>query len=152
MYQTKQEMTIVTHQSLCRLVHDWLKRQICEEKAAFGDLLERAHMLYLALDNSLQDCCNLPPGHESESDMVQDYKRMVVKNTNCNSRRRKQLSAPVRPRVLIYSRDICERDDEKSDIEPDWNLLGSGRTHICHFLFILRHNDFQSPKSKYILI
>lgn len=130
MYQTKQEMTIVSHQSLCRLVLDWLKRQIIEDKTAIGDILERAHMLYLALDNSLQDCCNLPPGHESESDMVQDYKRMVLKNSNCNNRRRKQLSAPVRPRVLIYSRDICERDDEKSAIEPDWNLLGSGNTQF----------------------
>lgn len=126
LYQTKSEMAIVTHQSLCRLVLDWLKRQMGEENVTFGDLLERPHMLYLALDNTLQDCCDLPLGHESESDLVQDYKRMVLKNSNCNNRRRKQLSAPVRPRVLIYSRDIGERDNEKNAIEPDWNLLGSG--------------------------
>lgn len=88
-----------------------------------GNLVERCHLLYLALDNSLQDCSDLPIGHESETELVQDYKRLVLKCPTSKSRR-KCLAQPARPRVIIYSRDISERE-ENGDIEPDWNLIGS---------------------------
>lgn len=114
-------MSVVTNIPLCRLVLDWIKRQLSEETLSMRHLLERTHLLYLALDNSLQDCSDLPAGHESESDLVQDYKKLVLKCPN-NKSRRKQLGQPVRPRVLIYSRDIGERD---TSIEPDWNVIGS---------------------------
>lgn len=126
-------MSLVTHSSLCRLVLDWVKRQLVEDAMSMTQLLERSHLLYLALDNSLQDCSDLPPGHESESDLVQDYKRLVLKCPN-NKSRRKQLSAPNRPRVLIYSRDIRDREDGNSTVEPDWNLLGSARVGENTFL------------------
>lgn len=140
LYQTKQEMSVVAHQSLCRLVLEWIKRQLCEESMNVIQLLERPHMLYLALDNSLQDCSNLPPGHESESDLVQDYKRLVLKCPNNTNRRRKQLAVPVRPRVLIYSRDIGQRDDEQIATEPDWNLLGSTKVAENTFLSLVTIN------------
>lgn len=133
-------MSVVSHPSLCRLVLEWIKRQICEENITVGHLLERSHLLYLALDNSLQDCSDLPPGHESESDLVQDYKRLVLKCPNNNNRRRKQLAVPVRPRVLIYSRDIGQRDDEEGAIEPDWNLLGSAKVGENTFLALVTIN------------
>lgn len=134
-------MSVVSHPTLCRLVLDWIKRQICEENLSINNLLERLHLLYLALDNSLQDCSDLPPGHESESDLVQDYKRLVLKCPNNNNRRRKQLAVPVRPRVLLYSRDIGQRDDEQSTIEPDWNLLGSAKVAENTFLALVTINE-----------
>lgn len=99
-------------------------------------LLERAHLLYLALDNSLQDCSDLPPGHESESDLVQDYKRLVLKCPN-NKGRRKCLAAPVRPRVLIYSRDIGENG---FSVEPDWNIIGSANVGENSFIALATLN------------
>lgn len=123
LYQTKQEMTIVSHNSIARLVLDWMKRQLNTEELTMDNLLERSHLLYLAMDNSLQDCCDLPMGHESETELVQDYKRLVLKCPN-NKARRKCLAQNTRPRVLIYSRDISERE-EKLPFEPDWNLIGS---------------------------
>lgn len=140
LYKTKQDMSVVAHQSLCRLVLDWIRRQVSEENVGMTQLLERSHMLYLALDNSLQDCSNLPPGHESESDLVQDYKRLVLKCPNNTNRRRKQMGVPVRPRVLIYSRDIGQRDDEQNDFEPDWNLLGSTKVAENTFLSLVTIN------------
>lgn len=147
LYQTKQEMSVVAHQTLCRLVFDWIKRQMCEETMNITQLLERPHMLYLALDNSLQDCSNLPPGHESESDIVQDYKRLVLKCPNNANRRRKQLAVPVRPRVLIYSRDIGQRDDEQNPVEPDWNVLGSTKVADNTFLSLVTLNGTLSRVS-----
>lgn len=38
-------------------------------------------MLYLALDNSLQDCSDLPSGDCNDTEMVQDYKKMSKKIT-----------------------------------------------------------------------
>lgn len=132
-------MTVVTHDSLCRLVLDWVKRQITEETMNMTHLLERSHLLYLALDNSLQDCSDLPPGHESESDLVQDYKRLSLKCPN-NKGRRKQLAVPVRPRVLIYSRDIGQREDRNGSTETDWNLLGSAKVGENTFLALVTMN------------
>lgn len=123
LYQTKQEMTIVSHNSIARLVLDWMKRQLNTEELTMDNLMERSHLLYLAMDNSLQDCGDLPPGHESETELVQDYKRLVLKCPN-NKSRRKCLAQTTRPRVLIYSRDISERE-EKLPIDADWNLIGS---------------------------
>lgn len=105
LYQTKQEMSIVSHNSIARLVLDWMKRQLNTEELTMDNLMERSHLLYLAMDNSLQDCCDLPMGHESETELVQDYKRLVLKCPN-NKARRKCLAQTTRPRVLIYSRDI----------------------------------------------
>lgn len=60
--QTRQEMTLVNHNSLCCLILEWIKRQITEESLSTVALQERTHMLYLAIDNSLQDCSSLPTG------------------------------------------------------------------------------------------
>lgn len=131
-------MSVVIHQSLCRLVLDWMKRQMTEDTLSMTNLLERSHLLYLALDNSLQDCADLPPGHESESDLVQDYKRLVLKCPN-NKGRRKQVGATGRPRVLIYSRDIGERED-RSTVEPDWNVIGSAKVGENTFISLITLN------------
>lgn len=125
LYQTKQEMNLVTHGSLCRLVLDWIKRQLTDENLTYNQLMERSHLLYLALDNSLQDCSGLPAGHESDTELVQDYKRLVLKCPT-NKQRRKCLAAPVRPRVLLYSRDIGEPVGETVH-EPDWNFISSAK-------------------------
>lgn len=131
-------MSVVIHQSLCRLVLDWMKRQMVEDILSIGNLLERSHLLYLALDNSLQDCADLPPGHESESDLVQDYKRLVLKCPN-NKARRKQVAATARPRVIIYSRDIGEREDRDA-VEPDWNVIGSAKVGENTFIALVTLN------------
>lgn len=140
LYQTKQEMNLVTHESLGRLALDWMKRQLNDDMLTMTQLLERSHLLYLAMDNSLQDCSDLPPGHESsDSDLVQDYKRLVLKCPS-NKARRKQLAAPVRPRVLIYSREIGQRKDQSSSSEGDWNLIGSAKVSENNVLALVTLN------------
>uniref|UniRef100_A0AAG5CRR5 BTB domain-containing protein n=1 Tax=Anopheles atroparvus TaxID=41427 RepID=A0AAG5CRR5_ANOAO len=129
LYQTRQEMSVVAESSLGRLVVDWIRRQMTEEDVSVATLLERSHMLYLALDNSLQDCADLPPGQESESDLVQDYKRLVLKGP-INKKHRKALKTPGRPRMILYSRDIGDRSDtpeETAPIEMDWSLVGCSK-------------------------
>ncbi|XP_026477213.1 influenza virus NS1A-binding protein homolog [Ctenocephalides felis] len=74
LHQTRQEMSLVAPGSLCRLVLDWVKRQMTEETITVNQLMERSHLLYLAIDNSLQDCAQMPPGQDSE--LVEDYKKM----------------------------------------------------------------------------
>lgn len=88
-------------------------------------LSERSHMLYLALDNSLQDCADLPTSDNANSDIVKDYKKMASKCPNSASKsRRKCLAQPDRPRVLIYSRDINDRRYDENNIgDADWNLV-----------------------------
>lgn len=143
LYQTRQEMVLVTHESLCRLVLEWIKRQISDETLKMTNLIERSHLLYLALDNSLQDCSDLPSGHEANSDLVQDYKRIAQKCPNNKSRNRKALAAPVRPRVLIYARDVAERKDESNKV-PDWSLIASAKVGENTFITLVTLNGILS--------
>ncbi|XP_055636407.1 influenza virus NS1A-binding protein-like isoform X2 [Toxorhynchites rutilus septentrionalis] len=145
LYQTKQEMSLVTETSLCRLVLDWIRRQMMEEGISVTKLMERSHMLYLALDNSLQDCFDLPPGQESESDLVQDYKRLVLKCPG-NKKHRKALKTPGRPRVILYNRAIGEQDDDVNQ-NCDWSLIGSSKVADHTFISLVTLNGSLSRLS-----
>ncbi|XP_056640302.1 influenza virus NS1A-binding protein-like isoform X1 [Diorhabda sublineata] len=121
--QSKEEMSLVNQNSLCRLVLEWVKRQLSEESLKFSDLMEKTFMLYLALDNSLQDCSSLPSGDISDTEMVQDYKKLSLKvKQGVSKPKRKVLGQPLKPRVLIYNREIGE--ELENELEPDWNLIG----------------------------
>lgn len=64
--QSRQEMDLVNHASLCRLVLDWIHRQLNDETLNINTLNERTHMLYLGIDNFLQDCASLPTGKKKQ--------------------------------------------------------------------------------------
>lgn len=123
--QTRQEMTLVNHNSLCQLILEWVRRQISEDTLNMNSLSEKTYMLYLAIDNSLQDCSSLPNGDISDSEIVQDYKKMSLKAAqNANAKgKRKALGQPSKPRVLIYSRDIGECLE--TEFEPDWTVIAT---------------------------
>ncbi|XP_019552972.3 influenza virus NS1A-binding protein isoform X1 [Aedes albopictus] len=135
LYQTKLEMSLVTETSLSRLVVDWIRRQMTEEGNTVPNLMERSHMLYLALDNSLQDCSDLPPGQESESDLVQDYKRLVLKCPS-NKKHRKGLKTAGRPRVILYNMDIGECDEDTSK-DCEWTLIASSKLADHTFISLI---------------
>jgi influenza virus NS1A-binding protein len=127
LHQTKQEMAMVVEDSLSRLVLEWIKRQIYEDEGSVESLSQRSHMLYLALDNSLQDCQDLPAGHNANSDIVKDYKRLASKcPANTKKHSRKCLAQPERPRVLKYTREVSDRRyDEELKGDADFNLIGT---------------------------
>ncbi|KAF4522492.1 hypothetical protein B566_EDAN002577 [Ephemera danica] len=133
--QTREEMSMVNGDSLCQLVLDWVRRQ-WDDIENFDHLTEKTHLLYLALDNSLQDCTDLPNGEISETDIVQDYKKLSKRQSQSNlkSRRKSQLQ-PAKPRVLIFSRDISEHTHES-----DWSLLASSKVRDHTFLALVSLN------------
>ncbi|XP_050510120.1 influenza virus NS1A-binding protein-like isoform X1 [Diabrotica virgifera virgifera] len=131
--QSREEMSLVNENSLCRLVLEWIRRQISDEHLLISDLSEKTFMLYLALDNSLQDCSSLPSGDISDTEMVQDYKKLSLKDKQGVSKpKRKVLGQPSKPRVLIYNREIGEELD--NEMEPDWNLIATTAVSEHSFL------------------
>lgn len=81
-------------------------------------------MLFLALDNTLQDVSDLI-GDRANSDIVTDYKKLALKNpSNSSKSRRKGASVPERPRILLYSRDISDRNVDEENF-ADWNVIAS---------------------------
>lgn len=133
--QTRQEMSCVNHSSLCRLVLDWIKRQITDESLNIMTLSEKTFMLYLAIDNSLQDCSSLPSGDVCDTEIVQDYKKMSLKNNTNNKNKKKSLGQPSKPRVLMYNREIGE--ELETEIEPDWNMIASANVGEHNFLALV---------------
>ncbi|XP_052122389.1 influenza virus NS1A-binding protein homolog isoform X2 [Frankliniella occidentalis] len=113
--QTRQEMTLDGGDSVCQLVLEWIRKQCETGTSDLDDLAEKDHMLYLAFDNSLQDCSDLPSGDSNDTEMVQDYKKMSKKITASKNTRRKAPLQPAKPRVLFLARDIGEQPeiDEK---------------------------------------
>lgn len=98
-------------------------------------------MLFLGLDNSLQDAADLV-GDKANSDMVKDYKKLALKNPNNNPKsRRKYTAQPERPRILIYSRDISDRSyDEENRADADWNLIASTKVFEKMFISLVTLN------------
>ncbi|XP_030766693.1 influenza virus NS1A-binding protein-like isoform X2 [Sitophilus oryzae] len=134
--QSKEEMSFVNQSSLCRLVLEWIKRQISDDLLDKNALVEKTFMLYLAIDNSLQDCSSLPSGDISDTEIVQDYKKLSLKNTTVsNKMKKKTLSQPSKPRVLIYNREIGE--ELENEVEPDWNLIASESVGEHSFLALV---------------
>lgn len=99
-------------------------------------------MLFLGLDNSLQDAADLPAGDKANSDMVKDYKKLAQKNQSGNSKsRRKYVAQPERPRILIYSRDITDRSkDDENRTDADWNLIASTKVFEKMFISLVTLN------------
>ncbi|XP_045467411.1 influenza virus NS1A-binding protein homolog A-like isoform X2 [Harmonia axyridis] len=122
--QSKEEMSMVNPNSLFRLILTWIQKQITEESLNMASLLEKPFMLYIAIDNSLQDCSIMPAGDISNTEIVQDYRKKSLKDPQPNSKnKRKILSQPSKPRVLICKREIGI--EEENEFEPDWNLIAA---------------------------
>lgn len=129
-------MSLVNHNSLCQLILDWIRRQVTDDSLSMTSLTEKTFLLYLALDNSLQDCSSLPTGDINDSDIVQDYKKLSLKNSqNANPKKRKALGQPSKPRVLIYSRDIGECLE--TQFEPDWNVIATTKVSEHNYLALI---------------
>ncbi|KAG5891762.1 hypothetical protein JTB14_012496 [Gonioctena quinquepunctata] len=135
--QSREEMSHVIESSLCRLVLEWIKRQVNEHHINMSGLSEKTFMLYLAIDNSLQDCSSLPTGDISDTEIVQDYKKMLLKDKQGHTKhnKRKILGQPSKPRVLIYNREIGEELEQ--ELEPDWNLIASASVGEHSFLALV---------------
>lgn len=134
--QSREEMSLVNESSLCRLVLEWIKRQVNEDNLNMSSLSEKTFMLYLAIDNSLQDCSSLPSGDISDTEIVQDYKKLSLKDKQATTKpKRKVMGQPSKPRVLIYNREIGE--ELENEIEPDWNLIASNSVGEHSFLALV---------------
>lgn len=98
-------------------------------------------MLFLALDNSLQDVSDLI-GEKANSDLVKDYKKLALKNPSSNPKtRRKCVSQPDRPRILLYSRDISDRTyDDVACGDADWNVIASTKLSDHTFVSLITLN------------
>lgn len=96
-------------------------------------------MLFLALDNSLQDVSDLI-GDRANSDLVNDYKRMALRNPTAGTSkaRRKCVSQPERPRILLYSRDISDRNNDEE--RADWNVVASTKLSEITFVALVTLN------------
>lgn len=109
--QSEAEMKMVSGNSVCQLAFDWLSR--ANEENCFQDLVEKTHMLYLALDNSLQDCSELPNGDIGDTELVQDYKRLSrATAVAIGNKKKKKALAAAKPRIIMYSRNISCNSEE----------------------------------------
>ncbi|KAL0270414.1 UNVERIFIED_CONTAM: hypothetical protein PYX00_007832 [Menopon gallinae] len=127
--QSRQEMELVNPTALLRLAIQWIKRQEDFKIENFVEKLAfQTHLLYLALDNTLQDCSDLPSSDLSDSEIVQDYKKMSKKHGAVSSTgtKRKVPLQPAGPRVLILGENGANGQEE----DPDWDLIAFNRVGV----------------------
>ncbi|KAK9872409.1 hypothetical protein WA026_017869 [Henosepilachna vigintioctopunctata] len=131
--QSKEEMSLVNPNSLFRLILAWIQKQITEESLNVNSLLEKPFMLYIAVDNSLQDCSTMPTGDISDTEIVQDYRKKTLKDTKPSAKNKRKVKCqPSKPRVLVYSREIGL--EEENELEPDWNLIATDQVGDYSYL------------------
>lgn len=99
-----------------------LCKHLCKHSHRFAF---QTHLLYLALDNTLQDCSDLPNSDLSDSEIVQDYKKMSKKHgiISAAGSKRKVPLQPAGPRVLILGENGANSLEE----DPDWDLIAFSR-------------------------
>ncbi|KAF6197726.1 hypothetical protein GE061_008692 [Apolygus lucorum] len=131
---TKAEMSLVDPRSVCRLAFDWLRKF---DSPSIEDFTEKTHMLYLALDNSLQDCSQLPSGDAGDTELVQDYKRLSrsISTGSNNNKQQKKAKGVAKPRVIVYSRNIAEMTEE--DPNADDRMIASSVVSETTFLALV---------------
>lgn len=79
----------------------------------------------MALDNTLQDCSELPNSDLSDSEIVQDYKKMSKKHgTGLSTGKHKKVPLqPAGPRVLI----LADSHPKIFEQDPGWDLVAFSR-------------------------
>lgn len=77
--------------------------------------------MYLALDNTLQDCSELPNSDLCDSEIVQDYKKMSKKHGTVTAvgKHKKVPLQPAGPRVLILAETMSKNVEE----DLGWELI-----------------------------
>lgn len=94
----------------------------------------------MALDNTLQDCSDLPNSDLSDSEIVQDYKKLSKKHGtgNTTAKHKKVPLQPAGPRVLILG------DNLSDNLEQDlgWDLIAFNRIGGTKLLKLLKEFFF----------
>lgn len=137
----------ITSHALCLLALEWVRRQIEVEDLTLDSLKEKKHLLYLNLDNSLHDCCDIRPGDHQDTEMVQDYKKISRKQSKSNLKGSKKIMIglhPTKPRMMLYSRSISD-EEEQQDVE--WKMIAHAEVAERSFLAIVTLNGMVSVLS-----
>lgn len=141
--QTRHEMNLVPSDSLSRMVMDWIKKSFAtntEYSFTYNTFVDKTHMLYLAVDNSLQDCSHMPTGDVSDTQLVQEYKKMSKKpSPNLQNGQRIGHMQSAKPRVLIYNKELA--DSRKQDVDSDWLVIATDKVTEYTFLSLVVLNE-----------
>lgn len=132
LYSSRKDMDQTEHGALADLLLNWLRDQITDEKVPVSTLSGRTHLLYIAGGGELKDCAALPPAH-SDTPLIQDYRRMLLKRPPTKSGKRNgngatngtvTITAAANTRIsTFYLRDILERAHRQPG--DDWAIIVS---------------------------
>ncbi|CAG0888917.1 unnamed protein product [Cyprideis torosa] len=110
---------------LADLILDWIKRDTAGE-ADLDAMTERTHLLYCSNDNIIHDCSDIEDT-DTESELIQDYKKMAKRHVAQNKSRHRRRATPTKPvRFLIYSRrasDMKAENEEQGVEERKWRIV-----------------------------
>ncbi|XP_077283811.1 influenza virus NS1A-binding protein homolog isoform X1 [Arctopsyche grandis] len=129
LYTSRKDMDQTEHAALADLMLNWLKDQITDDKVPVSALCGRTHLLYIAGGGELKDCAALPPAH-SDTPLIQDYRRMLLKCPPSKSGKRNgngvtngaSSNGTSSTRIsTFYLRDILERAHRQPG--DDWAII-----------------------------
>ncbi|XP_073988784.1 influenza virus NS1A-binding protein homolog [Rhodnius prolixus] len=119
LYHAKEDSPMLDPDSVAILVLDWLKKVYDEQN--FEDFVAKKHLLYLDPDKSLQDCSDIPCGDVSDTDIVQDYKKLS-RSTNGVKKKQKHNGGSK----LAYSRSHSDGNDD-TDTSCDGKVIACSK-------------------------
>ncbi len=139
LHASREELEAARARSVAQLVLDWIRAQwMGDERLTMDMLRDKAHMLFLSKDNTLEDCEEIAEGSENDSEIVQDYRRSNQQQHPKQQQHLKKVRRvsnnmrPARPRELLYTRQIDHCDDhsptnmtseENNEEDEEWKVI-----------------------------
>lgn len=125
LHSSKEEHDLAQPEPISRMVLDWIHDLWLEDdKLTLSHLKEKKHLLYMAKDNTLQDCEEIEEGSANDSEIIQDYKKnnKLPKNQGKKVKRHSQVK-PTKPYEIMFSRHINQDERKSEDHVDDWRVI-----------------------------
>ena len=130
LHERKEDMESMPSACLSQLTLDWIHSQWLEDdQMKLRDLVEKKHLLRMGEDNALEDCGKSQEILAEDTEIIQDYKKIIQLLPNNNNKmkvRRHSAMKPAKPKGHhLFSRHINQEDDKTEDKAEDWRVISS---------------------------
>eukprot|EP00096_Caligus_rogercresseyi_P001144 TRINITY_DN1179_c0_g1_i1.p1 TRINITY_DN1179_c0_g1~~TRINITY_DN1179_c0_g1_i1.p1 ORF type:complete len:564 (+),score=160.24 TRINITY_DN1179_c0_g1_i1:20-1711(+) len=123
LHNSKEALESILVPNLCQLCLIWIHQQWNEdENLTIEDLTSKGYLLFIAEDNTLQDCELIGDDSQINSERIQDYKKSSQTTKSKKSPRSYSIK-PSKAKELLYARHINQEEVKTEERSEDWKMI-----------------------------
>uniref|UniRef100_A0A0K2TN40 BTB domain-containing protein n=1 Tax=Lepeophtheirus salmonis TaxID=72036 RepID=A0A0K2TN40_LEPSM len=123
LHNSKEGLESALVPNLCQLCLIWIHQQWNEDEClTIEDLTSKDYLLFIAEDNTLQDCDLIGEDSQINSERIQDYKKS---NHTSKAKKSPRIYSvkPSKAKELLYTRHINQDEVKTEERSEDWKLI-----------------------------